>query len=291
MKLAREDKKAQKLSKPSSILKKKSSFDVKSKTKPQSKHDLLVAYSDSDSDDHGTDNLKINDSQTKSKLASSRHSSVRKSGKKSKRSTGPTFDTSSEPSEKSLQIGGSLGSQNAKNEAHDEKIESDVMIEFEELLEYTPPLDDVVERKSERAAENSPTPTAAPIKTKKKAKDARNHAMTSSSRMSDEVINEVEQVSYEARLAKLILLRKCRKTNVRRDEIEKQSKVDFSPGLAFQESLIDDSALTSSRNSDKDIGEVSSVPSLKDVLKRKRAKKKQKLADTDKGVEEDCYWA
>ena len=305
MRLAREEKKAQKLSKPNSILKKKSSFNVKAKTKSET--DLLAGYSDSDSDDPGTDIVKSNGSQSNFKITPSA-SPLRESGRRKKQRTEPTVETNGEVSENALQNDNKVGSQNSKNEGNSEGMDSDVMKEFEELLEYEAPAEDIV-KKTSKVVENSTTNSQAgkvvkkvkkssihgPVKSKKKSKDAT--VMTSSVGISEEIMNEVEQVSYEARLAKLILLRN-RKSHEKEDEVEKNAEVDFSPGLAFQESLTNDAALTSSkelrgnqRNEVKNTGEVSSVASLKNVLKRKRAKKKQNLAVVHNGVEEDCYWA
>ena len=285
MKLARDEKKSKSSSKPSGILKNKLPIDSKAKRETKSN-------SDSDQDDPENDVQTPHGSSLRFETSISVDSSIKENDHKTRR---PTTKFSSVANEDSIAMSG-RGSKNPAKESNATQSESDVMKEFEDLLEFEAPPIEVKEKNSDKAA-----PSNKQLKTKKSKKSVKSRSFEPN----EDLLKEVEQVSYEARLAKLILLRKRRKNDESNVEGEGTSNIDFSPGLAFQESLAQDGSQLNSMysvgshlNSDKNSGEnaesikmeLSTTPSLKDILKQKRAKKKQKVDVIERGAENEFYW-
>ena len=108
---------------------------------------------------------------------------------------------------------------------------------------------------------------------------------------------EMEQTAYEARLAKLMLLSRKRKS----DEVDK-TVIDFTPQLAFQDisttnglhlgtSKDDLKTLQESEKDDaKGKTKKSSSTSMKDLLRKKRSKKARISADHG-DIEEESFWS
>jgi len=91
---------------------------------------------------------------------------------------------------------------------------------------------------------------------------------------------ELEQTVYEARLAKLMLLSRKRKSDAESDNVV----IDYSPQLAFQENSF---VVSKSENGSKQ--------SIKNMLKEKRQKSSKSclgsLSKEQVNLEEDSYWS
>jgi len=198
--------------------------------------------------------------------------------------------------------------------------DTNIMKEFEELLNYSDENCDEGEKETrivtENTKNNDPKASLQKEQVQPKKKDKKKDLST----IDEEYENEIEQVAYEARIARLILMRPQQKRkrlhsaghiNNNEDGGDSTISIDgnisplnYVPALAFQDNS--KSTIHNNKSKKRDLtensfkineGEVknssSNSLSLSRILKEKRAKGKKMMdiySENMDDIEDDAYW-